>query len=62
MPDDEVFYPTLAFGFSGERLMQLWVGSLGGQDWRKVPTLDLPKTVKPQSIAGFVPIEDEDDA
>ena len=61
----EEFFPTLAFGFSGtkgEVLYQLWIGSLGTQDWRKVPMIELGKQPpKPQSIAGYVPIEDEDE-
>jgi len=61
---DEQFFPTLAFGFAGtngETLYQLWVGTLGTQDWRKVPMLELGKAApKAQSIAGFVPAEEED--
>ena len=58
---EEQFFPTLAFGFAGprghEKLMQLWVGSFGSQDWRPVPTIKLGK--KPAAIAGFVPEEEE---
>jgi hypothetical protein len=63
--DEETYFPTLAFGFAGvknEELYQLWVGSLGHQDWRKVPMIELGKTApKVQSIAGYVPAEEEDE-
>lgn len=65
LSDDEVFYPTLAFGFAGSKgevLHQLWIGSFGTQDWRKVPMIELGKTApKVQSIAGYVPAEEEDE-
>lgn len=63
--DDEVFYPTVAFGFSGpkgqEKLHQMWIGTLGTIEWRPVPLLQLAKGNKrPAAIAGVVEQEDED--
>ena len=68
MPDiEETFYPTVAFGFSGpkgkERLHRMWIGTAGTLDWRPEPMLDLATgAIRPPSIAGYVPQEEEEDA
>ena len=62
----ETFFPTLAFGFQGTngtaKLCQLWVGSQGSQDWRAVPDVSKTDTDRPQSVAGFVPEDEEGNA
>ena len=67
MLDDEEFYPTVAFGFSGskgqEKLHQMWIGTMGTIDWRPVPIVELGKGNAPRknAIAGYVPEEDEEE-
>ena len=56
---DEVFYPTVAFGFSEEKLHQLWISTLGTLDWRPVPMVELGKVKRQEAIAGYVPEDDD---
>ena len=58
--EDEVFYATVAFGFSHDRLHQMWLGTMGTVDWRPVPMIELGKQPpKPAAIAGWVSEDDE---
>ena len=61
--DKEPYYPTVAFGFimlEGKTILhQMWVDQWGKVEWRPVPMLDLPKHTRSDSIAGFVPEEEE---
>ena len=58
--EEEAFYPTVAFGFSHDKLHQMWIGTTGTIDWRPVPMIELGKQPKKvAAVAGWVSEDDE---
>jgi hypothetical protein len=59
----EELYPTVAFGFApikGKMMLhQMWVDQWGNVEWKPVPMIEPKKGMRSDSIAGFVPEEDE---